>query len=265
MRLETYLVNAFAEGLAEGNPAGVVIAEGELAPGLMQAIAIDLGKSETAFVRPLGPGAYALRWFAPGGEVPLCGHATLAAATVIAETRGEPDLAFSYAGGELRVVVADGEAALDLPLDQYEETPPDPRYEAFFGPLRVEARIRGRSTGKVVLVVPEGEDLGRLRPDFAAMRREAGPFSRGLGVSRRSSEYDFETRYFNPWYGVDEDYVTGTVHTVLAGYWRDRLGKDRLRAFQRSPRPGVLDLELRGELVRVRGRARVVLRGEFLA
>ncbi len=51
-------------------------------------------------------------------------------------------------------------------------------------------------------------------------------------------EYDFLLRSFCPWIGIDEDPVTGSVHTVLAGFWKERLGKEQLKAYQASARGG---------------------------
>lgn len=82
MRLSAFIVNAFAEDPACGNPAGVVFSEEALPDRTMRDLAADLGKFETAFLVPRGSG-YGIRWFSPVREMPLCGHATLAAARVI--------------------------------------------------------------------------------------------------------------------------------------------------------------------------------------
>ena len=54
-------------------------------------------------------------------------------------------------------------------------------------------------------------------------------------------EYDFISRYFWPANGGDEDPVTGSIHTGLAPFWAERLGKSQLKAYQASQRGGVLD------------------------
>ena len=51
MELETYIVNAFTDRIAEGNPAGVVILDRSLPDDLLRRIAVDIGRSETAFIR----------------------------------------------------------------------------------------------------------------------------------------------------------------------------------------------------------------------
>ena len=82
MKLNQYVVDAFTGKVFAGNPAAVCVMEQWLPEETMQKIAIENNLSETAFTVREGEG-YHLRWFTPGGEVELCGHATLATAYVI--------------------------------------------------------------------------------------------------------------------------------------------------------------------------------------
>lgn len=82
MKLNQYVVDAFTGKVFAGNPAAVCVMEQWLPEETMQKIAIENNLSETAFTVREGDG-YHLRWFTPGGEVELCGHATLATAYVI--------------------------------------------------------------------------------------------------------------------------------------------------------------------------------------
>ena len=77
--MKYYVVDAFAEKVFEGNPAGVCVLDQWLPDSLMQDIASENNLAETAFTVKEADG-YHLRWFTPGGEIDLCGHATLAAA-----------------------------------------------------------------------------------------------------------------------------------------------------------------------------------------
>ncbi|MGB3277858.1 MAG: PhzF family phenazine biosynthesis isomerase, partial [Pseudorhodobacter sp.] len=91
-------IAAFSMGKAGGNPAGVVLAEALPAPAQMQRIAREVGYSETVFAARQGDGWQA-RYFAPEGEVPFCGHATIALGVVLGERfgAGRYDLALSKA------------------------------------------------------------------------------------------------------------------------------------------------------------------------
>lgn len=80
--MKQYIVDAFAEKLFEGNPAAVCVLEEWLPEELMLNITQENNLSETAFTVKEGNN-YHLRWFTPGGEIDLCGHATLATAFVL--------------------------------------------------------------------------------------------------------------------------------------------------------------------------------------
>lgn len=266
MKLEAYIVNAFADALAQGNQAGVVLHETPLPEHLMQALAFDIGKAETAFVHQTTEGFF-IRWFSPLKEMPLCGHATLAAAKVICWKFRLHGLRFKYAQGEIPIEVSeDGCIGMSFPLDDYKETPIETAYMDFFD-LDADyciGCIQGASTHKVALILKQDVNIKSLCPDLKKMNGYTGLCTNGIAVSKQSATFDFETRYFNPWAGVDEDCVTGSVHTVLGNYWGKRLGKTALTACQCSQRPGVIKLALKGNgKVMISGKAKIVFSGYF--
>jgi PhzF family phenazine biosynthesis protein len=71
-----------------GNPAGVLCTDTLPDVTTMQAIAAEVGYSETAFAAPEGE-AFRVRYFAPQAEVPFCGHATVALGAVLGADFGE--------------------------------------------------------------------------------------------------------------------------------------------------------------------------------
>ena len=81
--MRQYVVDAFADKVFSGNPAAVCIMEKWLSEDLMMNITRENNLSETAFAVKVGEEKYHLRWFTPGGEIDLCGHATLGTAFVI--------------------------------------------------------------------------------------------------------------------------------------------------------------------------------------
>jgi PhzF family phenazine biosynthesis protein len=78
-KLRAVLVEAFAAQPFQGNGAAVVLLEQPMPDPWLQGLATSFQQSETAFLLPQASGGWALRWFTPSCEVPLCGHATLAA------------------------------------------------------------------------------------------------------------------------------------------------------------------------------------------
>jgi PhzF family phenazine biosynthesis protein len=93
---------AFTRDPSGGNPAGIVLDAVGLAPDAMQAIAANVGYSETAFLSPRGPRSFDTGYFSPLVEVPFCGHATIAAAVALAERHGPGTLRLVTAAGTSR-------------------------------------------------------------------------------------------------------------------------------------------------------------------
>lgn len=247
--METVVCASFVgEGL-RGNPAGVVVLDQWEPPEAMQAVAAANGFPETAFVVLDGPGEGLIRWFTPTTEVPLCGHATAAAAFVLAEQgRGRRfDLATHF-GDRLTAWLDDDDlVCLDFPAKAAEPAP-DADLTAALGlaPLEVLA-------GESWIAVFSDEDAVRgLAPDMAAVVAAGRDGIIVTAPGRRG--HDVVSRYFVPQSGIPEDPVTGYAHTLLAPLWSRRLGRNPLRCLQASERGGELLCEVVGNRVKLKGR-----------
>ena len=253
-----HLVDAFAERPFAGNPAAVCLLQQPRKDEWMQQLACELGYSETAYVSASG-GDFSLRWFTPKVEVALCGHATLASAHVLWNMgRAKGAIKFNTLSGELVCEQERGMIYLDLPKKTLEEEPAPVGLLSALHCGRAVAVMRA-GTDFLVELADEASVLA-AEPDFRALARVS---VRGLMITARSSdpEFDFVSRFFAPGLGVDEDPVTGSAHCALTPYWGERLGKTKMRARQLSARGGVLEAELRGDRVRLGGRATTVLTG----
>lgn len=254
-------VDAFTERPFAGNPAAVCLLEGPRSAEWMQQVGAEMNLSETAFVWPEADG-YRLRWFTPRVEVDLCGHATLASAHVLwkSERVGRHEtIVFHTASGALTATLRGAEIELDFPqTPPHEAEPPS----GLLGALGVEARQVARNQFDFLVEVASEKAVRELRPDFAELRKIP---ARGVMVTARAETppYDFVSRFFAPGAGIDEDPVTGSAHCCLGPYWRDRLHKSEFRAYQASPRGGVVGVRLEGDRTFLRGRAVTILRGEL--
>jgi len=254
MKLPLWQVDAFASKRFAGNPAAIVPTSEWLPDATMQAIAAENNLAETAFLVPHGED-YAIRWFTPAAEVPLCGHATLASAWVVFN-RLEPArqrVVFHSQSGPL-AVVRDGERlVMDFPASAVEPAS-HPALEAALG-----AKPKALYSGFQWLAEYETEAQVRaLKPDFTAKAlREV----HGVIVTAPGQDCDFVSRFFAPQIGIDEDPVTGSAHTRLVPFWARRLGKAALFARQVSARGGELWCELKGERVAMAGHAALYLEG----
>ena len=119
-----YIVDAFAERTFEGNPAAVCVLEEWLPEELLLDIARENNLSETAFLVREGEG-WRLRWMTPGGEIDLCGHATLAAAFVLMsfEAPGREAVAFQTLSGPLTVCRRGDRYEMDFPAYALRQVP----------------------------------------------------------------------------------------------------------------------------------------------
>lgn len=257
MKLRQYQVDAFASRPFEGNPAAVCPLEHWLPDSLMQAIAGENNLSETAFFVPTVKG-YALRWFTPLAEVDLCGHATLASAHVLFRhlDHVQSAITFETRSGDLIVEQYGEQLRMDFPA-----CPPRP--------CEIPERLvqgLGRMPTEVLaaddyLAVFESEaEVRAIEPDLAQLARLG---LRGVCVTAPGESVDFVSRFFGPKVGVPEDPVTGSAHCILTPYWSGRLGKRVLAARQVSRRGGDLGCELRGDRVRISGRAVTVMTAEI--
>jgi predicted PhzF superfamily epimerase YddE/YHI9 len=267
MQLKLWQIDAFAARPLQGNPAGVVPLTAWLEPGLMQAIARENNLSETAFLVQTAAGRYDLRWFTPGGEVDLCGHATLASAWLLFEDLDKKldRVTFTTRSGELIVTRGADGLTMSLPAD---------RPEAFAAPAGFAEDI-----GAALGVAPPKElHLARyllgLWDDPKVIRgiRDCGEIAGvlrsqhlwGMAVTAPGDAgYDFVSRFFAPDKGVPEDPVTGSAHCILTPFWAQRLGKKTMTARQVSPRGGDLTVTDDGSRTMITGTCALYLKGEI--
>lgn len=262
MSLRITQVDAFTNRPFAGNPAGVCILPKATDAAWMLDVAREMNLAETAFLVRSKDG-YDLRWFTPTVEVDLCGHATLASAHVLWEDghlERIEQARFHTKSGLLTADARDSWIELDFPATPPRPAPAPP---GLLEALGAKATFVGRSKFDYLVEVASESVVRALAPDLTALSRVE---TRGVIVTARAGgEYDFVSRFFAPQSGVPEDPVTGSAHCALTPYWSDKLGKQKLRAFQASSRGGALRLALAGDRVRIAGQAVTVLRGELTA
>jgi PhzF family phenazine biosynthesis protein len=256
-------VDAFTDKPFAGNPAAVCILSAPAEESWMQNVASEMNLSETAFLHPEGDG-YRLRWFTPAVEVDLCGHATLASAHVLWEAnhlRPDQPARFYTRSGLLTAKRDRGWIELDFPALRTEPDEPAPGLLEAMGATPTYV---GKTRFDYFLEVESEQAVKNLKPNFQQLLQMR---VRGIIVTSRaaSAPYDFVSRFFAPGAGINEDPVTGSAHCSLGPYWKERLGKEDLLAYQASARGGVVRVGVRGSRVLLGGQARTVLRGELIS
>ncbi|MFB6361727.1 MAG: PhzF family phenazine biosynthesis protein [Halobacteriales archaeon] len=277
------LVDAFTTEPLSGNVAGVVPNADGLNEPQMQAIARELGASETAFVRPSDQADRRLRYFTPEVEVDLCGHATVAAHAQLfeADTIDSGTHSFETNVGVLDVDVGDDGViwmTQQPPAVREVDVAIDTVAEALaLEPAAisdVELPLARATTGVPALIVPVAflGALGDIELDREAVLElceqvEAdGVYA--FTFDTLEADATLHGRFFGPAFGIDEDPVTGTASGAVAGYLR------HVGAFSPMPdeivceqghfldRPGVVRVRLE-DTVAVGGRAVTAFDGEL--
>jgi PhzF family phenazine biosynthesis protein len=256
MKVEYFHVDAFADKLFSGNPAGVCLLDKWLPEQVMLNIAAENNLSETAFVIPTGD-YFKIRWFTPQVEVELCGHATLASSHVLFNHKGfsRHILKFRSQTEELTVEKGKDLLYLNFPSRPPTPSPIHPELISAFNVRPLEILSNGRA---YFLVFQEEKTVRDLQPDMSILSRLDQV---GVIVTAPGNETDFVSRFFAPKEGIPEDPVTGSAHCTLIPYWAKRLSKTSMTAFQVSARGGRLWCEDMGDRVKIGGKAVTYLQG----
>lgn len=253
--MRAWLVDTFADSRYQGNPAAVVIEDELPATEVMQAVARRLDQPTTAFLSPLAPGEYRIRWFTPYKEINLCGHASIASAGYLYSAAGvdqDAELRFVTTTGHLYVQRTPDGIAIDMPRADVVPCDPPPGLREAIGADIVSC---ASSSDDLLIEVASAEVVAAAAPRFELL---VGFPYRGHIVTAAAGEpgADFVSRTFFPALGVNEDQVCVSAHCKLGPYWGTRLGKARLVGLQLSERGGRLRVQVGADRVKIVGTAR---------
>ncbi len=274
MRVRVAIVNAFIDGMAGGNPAGVVLDAEALNERQKLQVASQVALSETAFVSHSEAADFKLDFFTPVRRIPDCGHATVAAFTCLREQGriARPDSSKEIVDGVRRVFAGDDGIFMDQALPRYIRV--EHARDAILRSLHLDDadlaqhELLAVDTGNPFLLMPLAGQraMKKALPDFGAIHAVSDAL--GLcGYYLFTTETQGEgrhaaTRMFAPRFGIREEAATGTAAGALACYLRTAAGlrDTRLRLeqghFMQPPSPSLLNVELEiagnGDIGRVR-------------
>lgn len=253
-----YIVDAFTDKVFAGNPAAVCLLEKWLPDETLQDIAKENNYSETAYTIQNEDGTYELRWFTPGGEVKLCGYATLGTAFVILTcvAPSRTSVTFHTVSGDLVVTKQEDLFFMDFPSYELTEVPVTDAMEKAIGVRPLKAYIGD----DLLCVLPHDKDVIMCTPDMETIKGLDGLL---LHITAAGKDYDCVSRSFAPKLDVPEDPVCGRGHCHIVPYWADIKGKKDILAFQASPRSGVLYCTYKGDRTVLGGKAALFSTGEI--
>lgn len=272
--MKMYQVDAFSTELFKGNPAAVLVCEEWLDDKIMQNIALENNLSETAFVKIINDENYEIRWFTPSVEVDFCGHATLASSFVLfKDFTTTKTIHFHVKDLGVFIVTQgqDGKITMNFPVRVPEPLPDYPVLlnEVVDCPFN-EVYVNQQA---FILVCESEQAVRDAKPDFNKIKELAAAYQRSaaitaadldISITSKAQHYDYIARYFAPHKGIDEDPVTGSMHTGLAPLWADKLSKRQLVAYQASARGGLLYCDLKdNQRIEISGYAKLYMVAEI--
>lgn len=266
MQIDVQIVNAFVDGEAGGNPAGVVLDADNLERSQKLAIAAAVGLSETAFVSSSEKAGFKLEFFTPSRQIAHCGHATIATFSLLRQLGrvGEGWTSKETIDGNRDILIAGEMAFMQQLAPRYQDIDADSAlYQEILAALRIDAQQLMPAvlpsvvnTGNGFLIVPLRDEaaVAGLKPDQALIERLSEQldligfyvFSSQVRVAGR----DAGARMFAPRYGIEEEAATGMAAGPLACFLRDRLGLSASRLLieqgwlMPAPSPSLITVDL---------------------
>ena len=258
--MKQYIVDAFTNKPFSGNPAAVCVMDDWPSEQSMMKLAMENNLSETAFIVKEDNG-YRLRWFTPGTEVELCGHATMASSFVILNYY-EPNseiVRFNTLSGLLTIRRKGSLYEMDFPTYDLKEIPVTDKMELAFGVRPIKA-VLGLD---LVCVFETEKQVRSMNPNQALLTELEG---RIQNATAPGIETDCVSRSFCPKLYIAEDPVCGSAHCQIADYWAGVLGKADIYAYQASRRGGFLRCEKRENgRIAISGEAALVAVSDIVA
>ena len=228
--VKVYVASAFCLNNSGGNKAGVVLYEDSLTVREKMDIASKLGYAETAYITKSSVADYRIEYFTPAEEVPLCGHATIAAFGVLDYLKylDRTNYTIETKSGILNCVLEDGKIFMEQNVPMFYECINALEIEKSFDIDCIDKSkdIQIVSTGLRDILIPIKDEvlLNKLEPNFIYI----------TDISRKYDVVGYHLYTFNddriicrnfaPLYEVDEESATGTSNCALAGLLFKKLG-----------------------------------------
>ena len=238
--MQVRIVNAFVDGEQGGNPAGVVLQADALSAAQKQAIAAQVGLSETAFVSSSQSAAFKLEFFTPTRQIAHCGHATVATFSLLRQLGlvSEGWSSKETIDGNRDILLRGDMAFMEQRQPQYLDLRSEPEALAEvlaalgitpeqllpgLWPTRVNTGasfviVPLRNEANVAAIVPDQAELARLSEQFELIGFYV------FSQQTRQPGRDAGARMFAPRYGIDEESATGMAAGPLACFLHDYLG-----------------------------------------
>jgi len=260
--IRVFIIDTFTSEKCLGNPTAVCVSDKRLDHSHALSLAKEFDLPVTSFIEDQqGNGTvFPIRYFTPTQEIPACGHATLATVKVVADRFSNSAPSFKTKE-DIVIQTQIKDELITMTYPKY-ELKAYPVSEVLLQGLGIRKYLSAGLCEELEAVFIELDDpliLKAVQPDFVKLIASDNRITEVVITSvPDDNEYDFILRSFCPWIGIDEDPVTGSVHSVLAGFWETRLKKAHLKAFQASERGGEVFVTAFPDKVEIGGQVTVI-------
>jgi len=239
----------------KGNTSSVVMLSHQLDESKMQAIAADFNQPATTFMWPADEeNHFHVRWFAPDGQIGLCGHGSVAALAYLGMERA----ILHYKDGSLEGSYKNDEVKLEMEGIASQSSSFDPEIGKGLG---VDVKEYHENNNKHIVVVENEAAVNTMIPDFVKLSK-LKPFGY-IVTAQGTSDYDFVSRTIVPKVQQLEDPATGSSHACLTPFWSERLNKKNMIARQLSKRGGYFKCTYQNSKVTLTSKADVFSEGHL--
>lgn len=225
-RTKVVKIAAFTKDAQGGNSAGLVWPAAQFNASQRQAIATEVGYSETAFVERNPKGELRIEYFTPNRQIDICGHATVAAFSYLRDL-GEVISGlheFESVIGKHQVEVKPKtvglwqEQLLHLEVSNQRvlteiQSSLGIKPSDIIGPLKIASNgspfllVELSSLSSLKGIVPNQDQIFRLSEELRLV---------GYYLYVKASETEIDARMFAPLYGIEEESATGMAAGALA-------------------------------------------------
>lgn len=240
-----------SEELSFGGNIARVLWQDDLAQTeVMQKIAADYNVPATSFIQKTGnPDTVSIRWFAPDGEIGLCGHGALAAIAYLGTLEGLENVQLQYNEDSMEGGLLDNNRAY-IELDSIAIKEPQHDLDWLSEVLGIAVKEHYITGNKDVVLAESEEAVRNMKPDFGRLKQHS---SFGFIVTAEGSDSDFVSRTLVPKVKQLEDPATGSSHATIAPFWAERLGKNQLIGYQLSKSGGLFECNIKEPRVKLTG------------
>ena len=261
-----YLLDTFADAPFQGSPTPVCILSELLDAPTMHQLAQELNAPVTAFVEPSDVEDYfMIRYFTTEGEIPACGHATGASFVLLTQETSFKKIKFvTIENTKLKAQIIDDLVYIEYPRFPNTIIDLPPLLLKALGIATPSVYFYSPALQSLFIVLNNPSEVNSIQPDFELLKQSTDEIKEVVVMSKSTDKaFDFVLRSFCPWIGIDEDPVTGSIHSVLGPYWQAQTNKNDFAVYQASKRGGKVFVKTFDDHVSLGGHSKILVAGKL--